>query len=281
MKKIILSVMLVLLTVSASAQRNQRSQRNQRVQAQQTADYLTDDNIFYSQNTDAYSLDRCVLDVYYPTKMANCPVIVWFHGGGLTSGNKFIPEQLKNSGYVVVAANYRLMPRVEVTQCIDDAAAAVAWVFKNISKYNGDPDNIYVSGHSAGGYLTSMIGLDKAYLSKYGIDADRLAALIPFSGQVMTHYEYRTRHGGSALQPTIDDTAPIAHLRADGPPYVIVSGDRNLELYGRYEENAYMWRMMKLIGHEQTYIYELDGYSHAAMATPAFHILKQYVKARP
>ena len=276
MKKLLLCLVAVLTVTTAFAQRNERAQRRQ----QAKAEYLTADNIFYSQNTDAYSLDRCVLDVYYPTKMTECPVIVWFHGGGLTSGNKFIPEQLKECGYVVVAANYRLMPKVEVTQCIDDAAAAVAWVFNNIKKYGGDPDNIYVSGHSAGGYLTSMIGLDKAYLSKYGIDADRIAALIPFSGQVMTHYEYRTRHGGSPYVPSIDDTAPIAHVRADGPPYVIVSGDRELELYGRYEENAYMWRMMKLIGHEQTYIYELDGYSHGAMADPAFHILKQYVKPR-
>lgn len=271
MKKILLSFVAVMVAFSAFAQRQQQ---------RSTVEYLTDENIFYSRNTDAYSLERCVLDVYFPKGVQDCPVIVWFHGGGLTSGNKFIPEQLKNRGYVVVAANYRLMPKVEVTECIDDAAAAVAWVFDNARKYGGDPDNIYVSGHSAGGYLTSMIGLDKKWLEKYGKDADRLAALIPFSGQVMTHYEYRKRHGGQELLPTIDDTAPIAHIRADGPPYVIVSGDREQELYGRYEENAYMWRMMKLIGHEQTFIYELDGYSHGAMADPAFHILRQYVKRR-
>jgi acetyl esterase/lipase len=270
MKKLVISLVAILMAFSTFAQQQARRQLN----------YLTADNIFYSQNTDEYSLERCVLDVYYPENVQDCPVIVWFHGGGLVSGNKSIPEQLKNSGYVVVAANYRFIPKVEVTECIDDAAAAVAWVFNNVRKYGGDPDNIYVSGHSAGGYLTSMIGLDKKWLEKYGIDADRIAALIPFSGQIMTHYEYRTRHGGEALRPTIDDTAPIAHIRADGPPYIIVSGDRERELYGRYEENAYMWRMMKLIGHEETYIYELDGYDHGSMAAPAFHILKQYVKRK-
>ena len=268
MKKILICVVAVLAASVSFAQQRQ------------SVEYRTDENIFYSQNTDAYSLDRCVLDVYYPAGVTDCPVIVWFHGGGLTSGNKSIPEQLKNRGYVVIAANYRLMPKVEVTACIEDAAAAVAWAFNNAKKYGGDPSNIYVSGHSAGGYLTSMIGLDKKYLAKHGIDADSIAALIPFSGQVMTHYEYRKRNGGSEFVPTIDDTAPIAHVRADGPPYIIVSGDRELELYGRYEENAYMWRMMKLIGHEQTFIYELDGYSHGAMAEPAFYILRQYVKRK-
>ena len=240
MKKFLLSFVAVMVAFSSFAQRQQRV----------SVEYKTEENIFYSQNTDAYSLERCVLDVYYPLGVQDCPVIVWFHGGGLTSGNKTIPEQLKNRGYVVIAANYR---------------------FRN---------NIYVSGHSAGGYLTSMIGLDKKYLAKYGIDADKIAALIPFSGQVMTHYAYRQQHGVSENVTTIDDTSPIAHVRADGPPYVIVSGDRELELYGRYEENAYMWRMMKLIGHEQTFIYELDGYSHNAMAEPAFYILRQYVKRR-
>ncbi|MBR5735903.1 MAG: alpha/beta hydrolase [Bacteroidales bacterium] len=268
MKKFLFCFVAILAVTVSSAQQRSR------------VEYRTDENIFYSWNTDAYSLERCVLDVYYPVGVSNCPVIVWFHGGGLVSGNKSIPEQLKDRGYVVIAANYRFMPKVEVTECIDDAAAAVAWAFKNAEKYGGDPENIYVSGHSAGGYLTSMVGLDKKYLAKYGIDADLIAALIPFSGQVMTHYEYRRRNGGSEYVPSIDDTAPIAHVRADGPPYVIVSGDRELELYGRYEENAYMWRMMKLIGHEQTYIYELDGYSHGEMAAPAFHILRQYVKRR-
>ncbi|MBO6067652.1 MAG: alpha/beta hydrolase [Bacteroidales bacterium] len=270
MKKFLLSFVAVMVAFSSFAQRQQRV----------SVEYKTEENIFYSQNTDAYSLERCVLDVYYPLGVQDCPVIVWFHGGGLTSGNKTIPEQLKNRGYVVIAANYRFMNKVDVRDCIDDAAAAVAWAFNNAAKYGGDPGNIYVSGHSAGGYLTSMIGLDKKYLAKYGIDADKIAALIPFSGQVMTHYAYRQQHGGSEYVPTIDDTSPIAHVRADGPPYVIVSGDRELELYGRYEENAYMWRMMKLIGHEQTFIYELDGYSHNAMAEPAFYILRQYVKRR-
>lgn len=268
MKKLLLCVMAMLTASVAFAQQSQR----------QAANYLTVANILYTDSKDSYSLERCMLDVYYPEDRTGCPVVVWFHGGGLTSGNKYIPEQLKNSGYVVVAANYRFMSKVDVRECIDDAAAAVAWVFKNIEKYGGNPGNIYVSGHSAGGYLTSMIGLDKKYLAKYGIDADDIAALIPFSGQIMTHYAYRQQNGGSEFIPTIDDTSPIAHIRADGPPYVIVSGDRNLELYGRYEENAYMWRMMKLIGHEQTFIYELDGYSHNAMAAPAFHILKQYIK---
>lgn len=222
--------------------------------------------------------ERCVMDIYHPVdKDAQKPVIIWFHGGGLTGGERFIPEQLKTDDYVVVAPGYRLLPNVGLAECIDDAAAVTAWVMDNIGEYGGDPQKIFVSGHSAGGYLTSMIGLDKKWLGKYGKDPDSLAALIPYSGQVITHFAHREQKGLSPLTPTVDEFAPLFYVRKDAPPYVIITGDREQELYGRYEENAYMWRMMKLTGHPYVYIYELDGYNHGYMAEPAHHILKQHV----
>lgn len=235
-------------------------------------------DIPYTNSLDSYALERCKLDVYYSPELQERPVVVWFHGGGLTGGERFIPEELKESGYVVVAPNYRLIPKVEVDSCIDDAAAAVAWTFNNIDKYGGDPSKIFVTGHSAGGYLTSLIGFDKKWLKKYDIDADSIKGLIPYSGQAITHYAHRQNHGISELQPTIDEYAPLFHIRKDAPPYIIISGDREMELYGRYEENAYLWRMLKLIGHPDVYIYEIGGYDHGAMASPAHHILKAHIQ---
>ncbi|MCH5224859.1 MAG: alpha/beta hydrolase [Muribaculaceae bacterium] len=235
-------------------------------------------DISYTPSGDPYALERCKLDIYYSPDLRQRPVVVWFHGGGLTGGEKFIPEELKESGYVVVAPNYRLIPKVEVDSCLDDSAAAVAWVFNNIEDYGGDPSKIFVAGHSAGGYLTSLIGLDKKWLEKYDIDADSIRGLIPYSGQAITHYAHRQNHGISELQPTIDEYAPLFHIRKDAPPYVIISGDREMELFGRYEENAYLWRMLKLIGHPYVEIYEIGGYDHGAMAAPAHHILKSHIK---
>jgi acetyl esterase/lipase len=246
--------------------------------SQEQSKYATVRDIPYRTEGDAYALERCRLDVYYPEHETGCPTVVWFHGGGLTGGSKFIPEQLKRSGYVVVAVNYRLMPRCGVAECIDDAAAAVAWVFREAEKYGGDPRRIYVSGHSAGGYLTCLIGLDRKWLKAYGTDADSIAALIPFSGQAISHYAYRQTLGIRDTQPLIDEFAPLYHVRPDAPPLVIISGDREMEMLGRYEENAYFWRMMRVAGHRQTFLYELDGYNHGDMAAPAFHILKQHIK---
>lgn len=240
--------------------------------------YKTVTNISYTRSDDAYARERCKLDVYYPENLTDCPVVVWFHGGGLTSGSKSIPGKLQDCGMVVVAVNYRLLPKVDIAACLDDAAQAVAWTFREVGKYNGNSRKIFISGHSAGGYLTTMLGLDKTWLAKYDVDADSIAELIPFSGQMISHFAYRQMQGIRNLQPTIDRYAPLFHVRKDAPPLVLITGDREIELFGRYEENAYMWRMMKLAGHPETYLYEIGGYDHGAMAEPAFHILRQHVK---
>jgi len=244
--------------------------------AQQTSKTETD--IPYTSKTDQYSKERLKLDVYYTEGVTDAPVVIWFHGGGLTGGNKFIPNELKGEGYVVIAPNYRLTPHVDVEDCIDDAAEAVAWVFANIRKYGGDSSKVFVTGHSAGGFLTSMVGLDKSRLAKYGVDADSIAALIPYSGQVITHFSDRKKMGIDPLTPYIDRNAPLFHVRKNAPPYIIITGDAEEELYGRYEENLYMWRMMKLTGHPYVKIYKLDGFDHGQMPAPAHHILKKEIK---
>lgn len=248
--------------------------------ALQAQNYKLVKDIPYRTTGNEYALSRCKLDVYYPENVKDFVTVVWFHGGGLIGGQKDIPEGLKNSGIAVVTVNYRLLTKAEISETIDDAAAAVAWTFNHIAEYGGNTDKIIVSGHSAGGYLTDMIGLNKAWLKKYDIDADRIAALIPFSGQVVTHYNVREKMGLKPTQPIIDEFAPLFFVRPDCPPIVIISGDRNQELYGRYEETAYFWRLFQEVGHKEAYIYELDGFDHGAMVEPGCHILKEYVKKR-
>ncbi len=81
---------------------------------------------------------------------------------------------------------------------------ATAWVFKNIESYGGNSNKIFITGHSAGGYLASMVGLDKSYLANYGIDANQLAGIIPFSGHAITHMTVREERGIRDTQPIID-----------------------------------------------------------------------------
>ncbi len=225
-----------------------------------------------------YAQQRCKLDLYYPTNLKDFPTVVWFHGGGLKSNNKSLPEALKEKGIAVIAANYRLHPQVKSPVYIEDAAAAVAWAFGNIEKYGGSNKRIFVSGASAGGYLTSMIGMDKSYLKAHQIDADQIAGLIPFSGHTITHFTIRAERGINNKQPIIDKMAPLFHVRNDSPAMLLITGDRDLEMLGRYEENAYFWRMMKVSGHKNIDLLELDGFNHGQMADPAHRLLLKFVR---
>lgn len=251
--------------------------------AQAQPQYVTEKDIRYYNDSaggqDAYQNSQCKLDLYYPKGAKGFATIVWFHGGGITGGSKELPKALMDKGYAVIGVGYRFSPKVKAPAYIEDAAAAVAWVFQHIAAYGGSNRLVFISGHSAGGYLGMMITLDKKYLSRYNIDANNIAALIPFSGQAITHFTVREEKGIKNTQPVIDEYAPLYHVRADAPPTLLITGDRELELLGRYEENAYMLRMMKLAGHTRTRLYELQGFDHGGMPVPAFPLLLKEVAA--
>ena len=247
----------------------------------QEATFITESDLpYYSESTskaDPYIRERCTLDIYYPEHTTDFATLVWFHGGGLKGGSKDIPKDLKEKGICIVAVNYRLHPRVKAPKYIADAAAAVAWVFNNIEKYGGSTSHVFVSGHSAGGYLTSMVGIDKRWLAAHQIDANRIAGLMPLSGHAITHFTVRKERGIAGTRPVIDDLAPLYHVRADAPPLLLITGDREKEMLGRYEENAYMMRMMKVSGHKETTLLELKGHGHG-MTKPAFPLVLKEIQ---
>lgn len=221
---------------------------------------------------------NCYLEISYKDGAADRPVIVWFHGGGLTKGIAKTPAELLTEDYVVASVSYRLYPDVSVKEIIDDAALAVAWVVKNAKQYGGSLDKIYLSGHSAGGYLVSMISLDKSYLARYGVDANMIAGVIPLSGQMITHFTERKARGMERTKIVVDEMAPLYHLRADASPFLLITGDRDLELLRRYEENAYFYEMMKLSGHKDIILHELGGFNHGGMSRPGKLLLMDYIK---
>ncbi|AWW32071.1 alpha/beta hydrolase [Echinicola strongylocentroti] len=266
MKRFSLTILFITLSLSGFAQETS---------------YTTKQNIPYYdagvRERDDYIEERCVLDLYFPSDKEGFPTVVWFHGGGLSAGQKEIPEALKEKGIAVVGVNYRLYPKIGAPVYIEDAAAAIAWTMKHIEAYGGDPSLVFLSGHSAGGYLAAMVGMDKKWLAKHGLDANDLAGLIPFSGHMITHFTVREERGIAGTQPIIDELAPLYHVRPDAPPLLLITGDREMEMLGRYEENAYMMRMMKVAGHQSTTLFEMDGYGHN-MTHPAFPLLLNEVK---
>lgn len=211
-----------------------------------------------------YARTQCLLDLYVPVGVKDFPTVVYYHGGGLRNGKRSIPAELKNRGWAVVGVGYRLHPKAQHPEYIEDAAAAVAWTFKNIGARGGDPSKIFVTGISAGGYLTAMVGLDKSYLDAHHIDANRIAALIPVTGQMITHQTVRVEQGiePSRFRPTIDRFAPLYHVRKDAPPTYCITGGWEVDMLMRAEENLYFVSMMKLVGHKEVAQYVIEGADH-------------------
>lgn len=246
-------------------------------------EYRTAQDIYYragQTDVEAYAQERCNLDVCYPAEQKGFKTLVWFHGGGLTGGSKDVLPLLQDRGIATVAVNYRLSPRAEAPAYIDDAAAAVAWVFEHIAEYGGDPDEIYVGGHSAGGYLALMIALDKSYMARYGADADRVKAYYPVSGQTATHYQIRAERGLPMDIPLVDGYAPLAHIRKDAAPILLLVGQSELELACRTAENYYLYEALRSVGNQTTEYYSFPGSNHDTVREPAAYVMMRHMGVR-
>ena len=274
----------------------------QPVVAQEQARHTDVRGVAYHENEagDDYIASKCVLNMHLPPSAdasggrpadgsdegpdeekasdEGFATVVWFHPGGLSSGEPWIPDGLRGKDIAVVSAGYRLHPSVSSPVYLEDAAASVVWVLENIARYGGDPRKVFVAGHSAGGYLASMIGLDDRWLGAHDHERDELAGIVSVSGHSVTHFTVRAERGIPGTRAIVDDMAPLYHVRADAPPLLLISGDREQEMLGRYEESAFFWRMMKVAGHEHTELLELDGFDHGGVAGPAMPLLLKFVR---
>lgn len=131
-------------------------------------------------------LERQVLDIYSPKEAKNLPVVFWIHGGGWQAGDKSSiqekPKAFVERGFVFVSTNYRLLPHVEMQTIFRDVAKSLGWVHKNIAKYGGDPNRIFVMGHSAGAQLAAILCVDERYLKDEGVPFSVLKGCVPVDG---------------------------------------------------------------------------------------------------
>jgi acetyl esterase/lipase len=181
----------------------------------------------------AYGKDeRQKLDVYMPTgkSVDAYPVLVFFHGGAWRDGERdgygFLGRAFAARGIVTIIADYRKTPQVKFPAFVEDAASAIAWAHNNTAKYKGDPDKLYIMGHSAGAHIAMMAALDKQWLAKDGLDPLVIAGVIGLSGP----YDFlplTTDSSKLALGhwPRLEETQPITYARADAPPMLLLTGD--------------------------------------------------------
>jgi acetyl esterase/lipase len=194
---------------------------------------VVDTNIVYYDGPEFYA-PRHILDVYRLDGAKDLPVLIFIHGGGWTSGNKNIYGYLGNTfarlGLVTVIANYRLTDnspgRVVHPGHIEDVARAFAWTYATIADYGGNPEKIFVSGHSAGGHLVSLLAVDPRYLGAHDLSLENIAGVISLSGV----YDVRgipAIFGDDPEQRR--DASPIFHVGDwPPPPFQVLYGENNL-----------------------------------------------------
>lgn len=217
-----------------------------------------------------YERKRCKLDLYLPEQHSGFATIVWFHGGSLRSGDKAgeiavsFATRFASAGIAVASVNYRLSPKVNSPAYVEDAAAAVAFVHRAIGKCGGSDRRIFVSGHSAGGYLTAMVGMDAKFLNMQGLASDSIAGYIPIAGQMITHSTVRLEREIPRDRPIIDQAAPAYHARKDAQPFLCIVGEHDLP--ARAEENRYFVAAMKAAGHDAISYREFPDRNHGTIA---------------
>jgi len=175
---------------------------------------------------------RHKLDVYAPIDApGKRAVVVFVHGGGWQMGDKkqhyFVGHTFAKLGYVCVLPNYRLYPEVTFPSFVEDAAEAVKWVRENISDHGGDPDQIFLMGHSAGGHLVSMISAHEKYLGfEKGTRPEWLRGVMPIAGVYAWKPASAPRYArpfGKAGNDT-NVCMAIGGTNGDEPPFLLIHG---------------------------------------------------------
>lgn len=227
--------------------------------------------------TDDYQAAQCRLDLRYPEGVTDYPTVIWFHGGGLTGGRRHFVDA--GPAVAVAAVGYRLSPKGSHPAYLEDAAAATAWVFRNIASHGGSTNKVFIAGHSAGGYLAAMVGMDPRWLAAHGLSHRALAGIIPVSAQVTTHFHVKKQLGdtGAQYRPLIDSFAPLYHCAGDLSPVCLILGDRKVEFKCRVEENELLAASLRALGHPHVEFYEMGGLDHNTVVQGGMILLRQFV----
>ena len=172
--------------------------------------------------------ERHLLDIYQPVSDNLMPVLMFVHGGGWDSGDKviysYLGQNFASLGFTTVIINYRLSPDVLHPAHAEDVASAFAWVYQNIDQYGGDRTQIFLSGHSAGGHLASLIALDEGYLEAHGLSTTLIRGVAGISGVYdLTYFPNFLFFDTFPMDDDARESAsPITHVDGSQPPFLIL-----------------------------------------------------------
>lgn len=253
------------------------------------AQYLFDDikiytNINYIQDNEQLGIQSVqirdqLLDIYRPQDCISCPVVIYIHGGYWVLGDKggfnYKAKAFTAHNYIYISMNYRLAPDYPFPHNVQDVARAFHWVKENIGGYGGNPKQVYILGHSAGGHLAALIALDEQYLFPFDLSPSDIAGIIGLDSAAYYLPDL------IAAEPENQDlfywafgdnpedwerASPINYIKAvqkeePAPPFLLlvaggrtVSEDVNRSFYERLTDDGYYASMLHYRGKDHVSI---------------------------
>lgn len=228
-------------------------------------------NVFVSrsgyriQRDIAYGTEpRQQLDLYIPEGLATrAPVLLFFYGGGWQSGDRAdylaFGQAFASAGIITAVADYRLYPQVKYPKFVEDAATALAFIYDHVARFGGDPNAIFLAGHSAGAFNAVMLASEPGFIAAKGGSLAWIRGVIgiagPYNFLPMKDPIYVDMFHGSNNR----DSMPVYHVDGPRPPMLLVSGS-NDKIVGISNTND-MAERLKRFGNEVTVlIYEGVGH---------------------
>lgn len=196
-------------------------------------------------------LERQKLDIYQPTTEGPHPVLIFVHGGSWYYGQKedypWLGRRFASEGYVTAVINYRLSPEFGYDEFVADTAKAVAFVHDEAAKWGGDPDQLFLAGHSAGAYNVVQVALAPEFLEAEGKSTDIIDAVAGLAGPYsFLPLDSDVTRDAFGTAEDLEATQPVNRLSADAPDMLFLHGtDDDVVLP---ENSTEMARMLTELG---------------------------------
>jgi acetyl esterase/lipase len=257
--------------------------------APKTYEVKTEKNIAYYDGDDADEVKH-KLDLYLPKDLKSFPVLFFVHGGAWIHGDKNffglysrLAERFARHGIGVVVTNYRLTPKVMHPGHIKDVARAFAWTCKNIGKYGGNTEQLFVCGHSAGGHLVALLATDDSYLKAEDVKPTAIKGVIPVSGVLEVSDQLFPAVFGK--DPKVCKAAsPLSHVREGLPPFLVLYADSDFPVCATTSKEFYDALKEKKCEAEAL---ELKNRNHMSILTkvrdkddPAGEAIEKFIRKR-
>ena len=210
--------------------------------------------------------ERQKLDIYMPDERPQgpAPVLIFLHGGYWVIGHKdllgFMAPAITTAPALLISVGYRLAPGAKYPEQVDDCRAALRWVHERVREYGGDPERIFVGGHSAGGHLAAMITLQQDRLREFGLPPDVIKGCFPVSG-VFDVTETPPERREAFLRSDVDarEASPMYNTTGNATPFLLEIGSDDFENLRSQHP-----RMLAALRSEAGYTEEMvrEGHNH-------------------